>query len=156
VPVAPTQSRRAIVIGLAAVVAAVGLFFLVVTVSSTRNEIHFGSDKFSPGSADTVAERIAKDRRPDCYNDVTTGDRPVCVWHTGDDPEDGWVAVVAQVEGCPIQWDLDAQDYVDECTDRHYPPTGDGLVQLPVNVDDEGNLIVEINPDATSTTASTP
>jgi hypothetical protein len=152
VPVAPTQSRRAVIIGLAAVVAAVGLFFLVISLGSTGQQIHFGSDQFSPGSAKTVAARIADDGRPDCFNDPSTGDRPICVQHIGDDPATGWITVEVEVAGCAVQWDTAAGDFVDTCTGRHYPADGTGLVMLPTTVKD-GKVVVDVTPDATTTTA---
>jgi hypothetical protein len=151
VPVAPTQSRRAVLVGVAGVVAAVALFFLVVSLGSTRKQISFGSDQFSPGSADTVAARIADSKRPDCYNDPTTGSTPICIQHLGDDPRTGWVTVQAEVDGCAVQWDDSAGDFVDTCTGTHYPPTGDGLVRLPTAVK-EGKVVVDVTPDPVTTT----
>ncbi len=132
-------------IGLAGLAGAVALFFLVATLGDTRREVRFGSDEFSPGRAEDVAERIERDRRPDCFNDPNTGDRPVCVIHTGDDPQTGWTAVVAQVDGCAVQWKAAAQEFVDSCTDERYPADGSGLDTLPVRVED-GRLVVDVAP----------
>jgi hypothetical protein len=134
---------------------ALGLLFLVISLSSTRQEIRFGSDQFNAGSAEAIAERIAEDRRPDCYPDPSPGgDRPICIVHVGDDASQGWITVVVQVDGCPVQWGVDTQEFADSCTGTRYPADGKGLARLPTSVRD-GQVVVDVSPDAaTSTTAA--
>ncbi len=141
-PVASTQSRKALAVGIAGVVVGVGLFIAVVTLTNTRNEIRLGSDRFTVGPAERLAATIARDG-PLTFPDPVSGDRPIWVQHLGDDDQAGWTAFDAQVDGCAVDWDAEAERFVDECTARRYPADGAGLPDYPVTVDD-GNLIVDV------------
>ena len=86
------------------------------------------------------------------------GRQPIYVFHSGNDPESGWVAYDALVDGCPFEDVRETGDeLVDSCTGEAYPFTGEGLPQYDVEVVD-GRLAVELVEDTadepTSTTRS--
>lgn len=137
--------------GLAGVVAAIALFFLVVSLTGNDVEVRFGSDRFEVGPAAARAAAIARDETPLLFNDPSGGGRPIWVQHLGDDPETGWLAFDAQVGGCALDWDREAQEFVDHCTGTRYPQDGQGLAQYPTTVED-GNVVVDVSPDPSTTT----
>lgn len=150
-PVADSQPRRALLVGIAGVVAAVALFFLVVSLTGNDVEVRFGDDRFEVGPAEARAATIERDRTPLLFSDPSGGSRPIWVQHLGDDANEGWMAFDAQVGGCALDWDVDAQELVDQCTGSRYPADGDGLVHYPTTVED-GKVVVDVSPEGTSTT----
>lgn len=110
--------------------------------------------KADVGVAESLAERIEKERFPIGYNDPALFNRPIWIQHEGDDPKTGWLAFDAAPGGCVVQWDEEAQDFYD-CKGTRYPRDGSGLQPYLVQVDQDGHVIVDLDPDAiTSTTSS--
>ena len=148
-PVARTEPRRALGAALAVVVGAVLLVALVVFLNSRGTSS--GDGRFSDLLVADLLERQERDGVPTCFNDPVEGLRPICAFHTGTDPETGWVAYDAQVDGCALEY-RDAEELTDSCTGDTYPFTGEGLPQYATSVDD-GRLVIDLDgADETTTT----
>ena len=76
--------------------------------------------------------------------------------HTGDDPDEGWVAFGAfdpDDPTCLVEIDREARDPRERVRpDVTYPLDGEGLRFYPTSVED-GTVIVDINELTTSTTS---
>lgn len=147
-PVAKTNPRRAVLVGLAAIVFAAGLLAIVLVANGSGGS--GGSSSFDTLRVEDLLRRQEQDGVPTCFNDPVSGNRPICVFHTGPNRNEGWVAYDAQVDGCGFEaLSPDATELVDSCTGEAYPFTGEGLPQYDVTVDD-GRLsiaLVEHDPD---------
>lgn len=130
---------------------------LAIANDSQDAQINLGVDEFELPNVERAAARIAEDG-PDQFNDLTGGNRPILVNHVGDDPEEGWVAVLAiapGTEACLVNWDADDEVFKD-CEGTAYPPDGEGLETFTTRVED-GSLFVDLgrgpsNDPATTTT----
>jgi hypothetical protein len=143
VPVARTNPRRALLVGLAAIVFALGLIAIVLVANGARNASGGGS--FDSASATELVRLQERDGVPALFPDPVGGRQPIFVWHEGDDPEAGWVAYDALVDGEPLVLDLD--ELVLRAPDgSEFPFTGEGLPQYDVEVVD-GRLVVALQPD---------
>ena len=149
-----TDPRRAVAASLVVVLAALLLVAVVLFLNSRGTSS--GDGRFSDLLAEDLIDRQARDGVPTCFNDPIDGLRPICVFHTGDDPDEGWVAYDAQVDGCALEY-RDAEELTDACTGETYPFTGDGLPQYLVEVDD-GRLVIDLDgadPKTTTTVVET-
>ena len=113
----------------------------VVTNPGSNNE------RFNAGDAERLADRIAEDG-PVLHGDPSGNQaRPIYISHVGDDPEEGWYSFVAKPtdspEDCFVNWDLDAETFTSDCSDDTFDRTGEGLEQLPNEID-EGSLIIDV------------
>ena len=131
---------------------------LAIASNDPDVEVNLGDDEFELEDVDGAAERIAEDG-PDIFPDPTGGNRPIMVNHLGDDPETGWVAVLAiapDTESCIVQWDADDEVFRD-CEGETYPPDGEGLEQFPTRVEGD-SLYVDLgrgpSNDPTTTTTT--
>ncbi len=155
-PVARSDSRKALLIGIAAVVAAAAIGFLLFTLSGEPDKVTIGPSgaAFVVGDARSLAAAVERDRTPLLFQDPASFERPIWVQHTRDDPERGWLAFDAQVGGCALRWELDDQRFVG-CDGAHYPADGEGLTQYEATVRD-GDVVVDLDPnDGPATSAST-
>jgi hypothetical protein len=115
---------------------------LAIANDSPNAEINLGDDEFELENIEGAAARIAEDG-PDIYPDPTGGNRPILINHVGDDPEDGWVAVLAIAPGseaCLVNWDADDGVFRD-CEGETYPPDGEGLEQFPTRVEGDSVFV---------------
>jgi hypothetical protein len=159
-PVAQSQGHagKALAIaGVALVLIAVVTIFVALAASRGDVEINLGDERFNAGDTNSIAERIAEDGGlPALYADLVNGDRPIFVQHTGDDPDEGWVAFGAfdpDRPTCLVQIDREAMTLVNACDPGvTYPLDGEGLRSYPTTVED-GDVIVDINEITTATTA---
>lgn len=163
-----SSTTTAVLVGLAGVIAGIGLVLLMVNLASrgTENfEVRLGDDRFAAGGVERRAASIAEGG-PILFSDVAGGSRDIILNHVGTEPDEGWVAVSAQPIGkprdCFLRWQAADREFED-CDGVRYPADGDhsDLVQYPVAVED-GDLFVDINfssrdtgedgsgPDATS------
>jgi hypothetical protein len=154
VPVAQTNPRRALLVGLAAVVFAAGLLAIVLVASGAGGG--GGAGNFESAEVEELARLQERDGVPALFPDPVGGRQPIFVWHEGDDVNDGWIAFDAQVDGQPLE--LDREDEVLRAPDgREFPFDGEGLPQYETRVDD-GRLVVELggdDGDAAGVTAAT-
>ena len=150
-PVAETNPRRAVLVGLAAIVFAVGLLAIVVVANGTGGG--GGGGSFDTLQIETLLDRQERDGVPTCFNDPISGNRPICVFHTGSDDAEGWVAYDAQVDGCGFETlSPEATELIDSCTGEAYPFTGEGLPQYETSVADDRLVIALTDDEATTTT----
>jgi hypothetical protein len=171
-----SQQVRSVLFALVAVAAAVGLAWGMLALASGGDgpvRIRLGDDEFDVGNAERQAAQIAEDG-PAIYSDVSgRGQRkPVVVNHFGDDPDIRWVAFPAVLpgadEGCFLTWNAERElfeerrpaegagreDLGELCSDVTYPPNGEGLEQFDWEINDEGNLIIDVRGDDETTTTS--
>lgn len=147
-PVAQTNPRRTVLVGLAAVVLGLGLIAVVLVANGTTS----GSDggQFDSVDAEELVRLQERDGVPALFPDPVGGRQPIFVWHEGDDPDEGWVAYDAQVDGQPLA--LDRDDDVLRAEDgTEFPFTGEGLPSYDVEVVD-GRLSINLSGDATTAT----
>jgi hypothetical protein len=143
-PVARTEPSRAVSAALAVVLGAVLLVLLVLFLNSRGTSS--GDGEFSDLAADDLLRRQDADGVPTCFDDPISGNRPICVFHTGSDPDEGWVAYDAQVDGCAFApLSPQAEELVDSCTGETYPFSGEGLHQYGVTVDEDGRLVIDLD-----------
>ncbi len=147
------------VTGIVAVVVGFAVLLgLSILSSSGSVDIRLGDERFPVGQTQRLADRIAEDRRPFLFSDVSGGGtRDIYLQHVGETPEVGWLAFAARAPGqadrrCVLDWDLAAQELVDPCSELRYPGDGSGLTRYPVEVDD-GQLYVDLRPEQPSTTS---
>lgn len=142
-PVAQTNPRRALLVGLAAVVLGLGLLAIVLVANGARTGSDGGS--FDSAGAEELIRLQERDGVPALFPDPVGGRQPIFVWHEGDDPTEGWIAYDALVDGEPLELDVD--DEVLRAPDgTEYPFTGEGLPQYDVEVVD-GRLSIDLAGD---------
>lgn len=142
------SARSAVLVGLVGVaIAAVLAVVVLVAADSGDVEVRLGDDVFYAGDVDRISAEIA-DRGPITYGNPGGQARPIWLQHLGDDPEEGWIALEARVPDAPdclVQWDVDAEVFVDGCDpDRTFPADGTGLTTIPTYVED-GEVVVDLN-----------
>ncbi|MFP4513441.1 MAG: hypothetical protein ACLFRV_10905 [Acidimicrobiales bacterium] len=146
-----SATTTAVLVGIAGVVAGLGLVILIVNLASEGGdnfEINLGDQRFQAGSADSRAASIAEDG-PVLFPDVAGGSRDLILQHLGDESDEGWHAFSAQPAGkgrdCVLDWDDSAGDFVD-CDGERYPADGDdpALTRYPVEIEGD-TLVIDIN-----------
>lgn len=178
-PVERRSSRKQVttlLFALVAVVAAVALAWGMLTLASGGDgpvRIQLGDDEFDAGQAVRLSRQIRQDG-PALFSDVSgRGQRqPIVVNHFGDDPEIRWVAFPAVApgadEGCFLTWNAEQERFEERrppegagrddvgelCSNVTYPANGEGLEQYGWQVDDEGNLIIDVRGDEDTTTTA--
>ena len=164
-PVRKTNPRTAVVAiatFAAGVIGVLILFAVAVGKSSETGsiEVKLGNERFDAGDDALRAQAIRADG-PILFPDVAGGQRDIYLQHQGDDVTKGWLAFdvrrPGQARDCQLKWDRDARLFRDSCGGATIPADGAGLAQYPAEVDDKGNVIVDLNPDkrrATSTTVA--
>jgi hypothetical protein len=166
-PVKQSQARspRSLVLAVAGIALGIVLVLVLFVVAipslteSGKVEVKIGDDTYSPGSAESKAETIAEGG-PILLPDVSgRNERDIFLQHLGDDPDQGWYAFDARRPGqprdCSLEWQADTSEFRDPCDGTIVAADGTGLLGYPVTVDDDGNLVVDLNPDdpSTATTA---
>ncbi|MEY2404463.1 MAG: hypothetical protein QOD38_2014 [Acidimicrobiaceae bacterium] len=154
-PVARSDPRRATIVGIAGVMVGTVMILLVLFAGNLGDDSsHTTSSRsrFSVGPAATFADSISRDQTPLFFNDTATGSRPIVVHHLGTDAKAGWIAFDASVGDCTLTWHRETQDFTD-CNGRRVPADGDDLHHYPVVVEN-GDVIVDLSVDATTTTSS--
>jgi hypothetical protein len=156
-----SATTTAIIVGLAGVIAGLGLVVLMVNLASrgTENfEVRLGDDRFAAGGVERRSRSIAEDG-PILFSDVAGGSRDIILNHLGDEPDTGWYVFSAQAAGkprdCFLKWQADAGDFVD-CDGDRFPADGDhpDLLRYPVSIED-GDLYVDLNfADRTTSTSA--
>lgn len=138
-----TPPRVLVVMSLATIAFAALLLFVVVRYVSRNPDVaNLGADVIRL-DADRTAERI-EETGPYPLQDPH-GDRDVYLQHVGDDPQQGWVLVLARSpnEPCTVLWDVERDVFEAPCSDRTYPPDGDGLTTFPAPVEN-GRVVIDL------------
>lgn len=114
------------------------LIFVLRLSQSPDTELQLGDETFEVGRVRALAPPI-DEAGPLLFQDLLGRGRHIYVQHIGDDPLTGWVALGAvppgQPERCAVVWNQDRGVFENPCTDRTYPPDGDGLIKYPTEVD---------------------
>jgi hypothetical protein len=160
-PVAQSQGhagKALLIAAVAIVLIAVVTVFVALAASRGDVEINLGDERFEVGRADAIVDAIDEgDGLPFLFQDLVNRNRDLFVQHTGDDPDEGWVAFGAfdpDDPTCAVVIDREAGTLVNACDrDVTYPLTGEGLRFYPTTVED-GDVIVDINEITTSTTVA--
>jgi hypothetical protein len=146
VPVAQSNPRRTLLVAVAALVFAAGLLAVVLVANDTSTGTSGGIFD-QAGVEELIRLQEEGGDAPVLFPDPVGGRQPIYVFHTGGDPEEGWVAYDALVDGCPFEDVRETGDQlVDSCTGDTYPFTGEGLPQYEVEVVD-GRLAVQLVED---------
>ncbi len=146
-----SSTTTAVAVGLAGVVAGVGLVILMVNLASRGTESfepRLGDDRFNAG---VVLDRAASIERqgPVLFPDVAGRSRDLVLQHLGGDPDEGWYALSAQAAGkprdCVLVWQEDDEEFED-CDGDRFPADGDdpAITRYPVSIED-GELWVDLN-----------
>jgi hypothetical protein len=155
-PVQSARSTRSLVLaalGLTVGIVAVLTLFVVAIPSLTedgRVQVNLGDERFAAGKAEARAATI-DEGGPILFPDVAGGQRDIYLQHLGDDPDAGWLAFDARRPGqgqdCTLVWRStdDGGEFEDPCDGTTVPADGEGLVAYPVELDEDGNLTVDLN-----------
>ena len=155
VPIARSDPRRATIVGIVGVVVGTVMILLVLFAGNLGGDSsHTTSSRatFNVGPATNRADAIQRDRTPLFFPDTATGANPIVVQHSGSDPKTGWSAFDATTAaGCVLTWHRDSQDFTD-CNGRRVPADGGEVHHYPTKLDGD-DLVVDLNPDASSTSS---
>lgn len=121
------------------------LFLVVQYASKNPDTANLGSEVVKL-DAKRTAERI-EETGPYPLQDPV-GDRDVYLQHVGNDPETGWVLVLAYPPGeahkkCAVVWDVERDRFEAPCSKRTYPPDGSGLTTYPAPVEN-GRVVIDL------------
>lgn len=153
---ARSDPRRATIIGIAGVIVGVAMIAVVLLANNLGGDhttTHSSRTKFDVGPAQASADAVKRDDTPLLFQDPATFSRPIYVQHIGDDANSGWTAFDAAIGSCVLTWHRESNNFTD-CNGRQYSATGDGVHQYPWDIDN-GELFVDLSPNATTTTTST-
>lgn len=140
-----------------ALVASVGLFFLVVQLTSSPDaKDNLGDPVFEVGQASHFATRV-----PLLFQALQgAGDRDIYVNHVGADVDEGWIAFDARAEGqartCFLRWSEATRRFTDPCTRRTYgPDPGAGFTHYKTTVNADGVVVVDFRVTVEAAPATT-
>jgi hypothetical protein len=162
-PVKKTNSRTVIfAVGTFAIgaILVLGLFVFAAgrATESGNFEVKLGSDTFDAGNNQLRADTIGRDG-PLLFSDVAGGQRDIFLQHEGGDPNQGWLAFDVRKPGerreCQLVWEKTEQRFRDSCDGTFVAANGEGLPHYPVEVNDKGNVIVNLNADKPRPTTTT-
>jgi len=159
------KQLTSIIFGLVAVAVAVGLAWGLLQLASGGEgpvRLQLGDDQFDAGQATRLSAQI-EEAGPVLFSDVSGRGqrRPIFVNHFGDDPEVGWAAFPAVLpdaeENCFLSWNADRElfeeragvegggrDVGDLCSDRTVGANGGDLDRFEWELDEDGNLIIDV------------
>lgn len=144
---------RAILIGVVSLIFAVTLgYALFQAAFGARDSVatQSGGRTFVVGSADRLSRQI-EDGGPILLPDPSAAGqlRPIFVYHDPDDAEtDNWVAYEARPPGadddCFLTFDRESEVLEADCVETTFDAGGAGLTPVPVEVDDDGRVILDL------------
>jgi hypothetical protein len=162
-PVRKTNTRTVVIAVATFAIGAIGVLVLfLVAVGKTSESgsitVKLGDDTFNAGDAAERAQAIDSGG-PILFSDVAGGQRDIFLQHQGGDVKAGWLAFDVRPTGqgrdCVLQWDQTAKAFKDPCDGTTFPPDGGTLRHYPATVDDDGDVIVDLNPDKNRPTTTT-
>ena len=125
--------------GIFAIVLAICVAGAVLALSAANEDITSTSARTSSRSRRSSPGPSWWPTRVPSASPTPPGEPTDIVNHVGDDPETGWVAVLAIAPGtdsCIVDWDNDDGLFRD-CEGETYPPDGEGLDQFATRVEDD-------------------
>ena len=137
---------------------AVVTVFVALAASRGDVEINLGDERFNAGHTERIVEAHRRGRRParSCTRTSWAGTGNIFVQHTGDDPDEGWVAFGAFDPDDPTCLVRDRPRGEDPRQrvrpDVTYPLDGEGLRYYPTTRRGRP-VIVDVNELTTSTTS---
>lgn len=159
------RQLTSIIFGVVAVAVAIGIAWGVLQLASGGEgpiQLQLGDDKFDAGQAARLSAQI-EEGGPVLFSDVSGRGqrRPIFVNHFGGDPEVGWAAFPAVFpdadENCFLSWDPERElfeeragiegggrEIGDLCSDRTVEPNGGELERFEWEIDEDGNLIIDV------------
>jgi hypothetical protein len=162
-PVRQTNPRTVVIaVATFALGAIAVLVVFLVAVNKTSGsgsiQVNLGDETFNAGDAESRAQTIA-DGGPILFSDVAGGQRDIFLQHQGGDVKTGWLAFDVRTPGqardCMLQWDNTAKAFHDSCGGATFPADGGPLPHYPATVNDDGDVIVDLNPDKKRPTTTT-
>ncbi len=152
--------RRALILGLGAVLGAVGVIILLGWLARTGViSPSSGSDAFKAGRYEMLIEAI-EDGGPLLFPDPLGGNRQRILQHIGSDPGVGWFAFDARrpeaPDECLLQWQPEAEVFTDSCDGTIVEADGDGLPQYEVTINEGVLEIIFATPLPQTTTTTAP
>ena len=139
--------RSAVIFGGLAVVAAIVIGIVAITLGTRSNTLILGDTDFGSINADNMADEI-EENGPILWPDIASGDRDIWLQHVGDDPGEGWTAFDARLPGqareCAVQWSVASRTFTGPCDGASYDESGDGLPPIPVYINVR-TLVIDIN-----------
>jgi len=160
----PSRPRvlRPIVVGVAFLALATALTIVIARRAGDPTsgiKVQLGTDEFQVGSIDRFAKEIAANGTLLFAGLVGAAEqRPIGLFHSGDDPAKGWTAFSILVPGssgrCVLALDRSTRRLVDPCTGTTYPPDGASLPTYATRIDDNRILYVDLRPPTATTSTS--
>jgi len=145
-----TKGTKAIVIAVVAVVAGLGMGWLVLQLASSgQADVRVGDEQFSAGFTEVLARTIDEGAgQPLIFSDVSGGDRDIYVQHLGAIDDEGWTAFATRIPGtddCLAEWAVDAAEFRSTCDDAvTFPADGEGLTPYPTEVTTDSRLVIDL------------
>lgn len=129
------------------VVLGIAVMLVVANLASTGDvEVRLGDEDFTVGDAEVLAAAVERDDQPLLFQDLLGEDLDVWVNHVEEDPLFGWVAFDArrpdQPRDCILEWDRDADAFVDPCDGTVVPADGGDQPSYPTRVTEDGDVVV--------------
>ncbi len=166
-PIERRTSRNQVTTVLIAVFSLVlvaSIVYALIQLASGGKGLSFdlGDDRFVAGNAERLA-RQASDA-PILLSDVSGNgqQRPIVLSHNGEDPKRGWVAFDARPPGAPDDCILQVDRATgelrfapadrDRCGNQTFPVDGSGFRTYKWTVNGDGELVVDLKPERTTTT----
>lgn len=145
-----TKGTKAVALAIAAVVAGLGVGWLILQLASSgQADVRLGDAEFNAGYSEVLAGAIDDgDGQPLIFNDLVGGDRDIYVQHRGGALDEGWSAFETRVPGtddCFAEWDGDERVFRSTCDEAvTFPADGDGLTAYPTRISTDERLIVDL------------
>ncbi len=156
-------SRQAFLIGLGALIIAIGILFLFTRLGTTNTRSDLAgvatASEIPAGNVEELRQQIQDRSQPKPVNNPTGGYQGFYVYHSGEDPLQGWKAYSIVIDPsqkeCLAIWQPeeqhfapriqdDKQVFAEPCGDQTYGPNGEGLRQLNVRIEQD-IVLVDIN-----------
>lgn len=157
----PPRSPRSMVIAVGGIVLGIALVLVVFVLAipslteSDSVQVNLGDDRFTAGNVSRLAPAV-DDGGPLLLPDVANGQRDIYLQHLGATEDEDWLAFDARRPGqsrdCTLEWQAAEGEFVDPCDGTVVPADGEGLISYPVEVTEDGEVIVDLNPDDAETT----
>jgi hypothetical protein len=134
------------------VLAGLLIFLGVMNVIGSGDARSAGTERFVLGKADSLAETVAR-QGPLLLPDPLGRGRNVWVQHLGGSD---WRTFDAHPPGAPnrcvVEWEAGRRVFADRCSGWEHPADGAGLVSFPTEVNDDGQVVIDLRSPVPPTT----